>query len=278
MFRKVKKNFTQYFIIIITCFWLLPIVILFITSLRPGNLVRITGWWEVFKDFSQLTFANYKYVFQKINLGKYLLNTFKISIPSSLFITFLSSFTSYALSFYRYKFTQIIYRVFIIILILPIYITFIPVLKVFNILNLSGTYFSIWLAHTAYALPFSIIFIKTSFDSMPYEIIEQAYMDGISDLQIFLFIVLPIFKTTIISLFAIQFILVWNDLLIALIFLGLDINVSPLTVKISQLVSIHGSGWEYLTPSAFISSFIPIVVFYIFQRIFIKKYYLNIFQ
>lgn len=278
MFRKVKKNFIQYFIIIITCFWLLPIVILFITSLRPGNLVRITGWWEVFKDFSQLTFANYKYVFQKINLGKYLLNTFKISIPSSLFITFLSSFTSYALSFYRYKFTQIIYRVFIIILILPIYITFIPVLKIFNILNLSGTYFSIWLAHTAYALPFSIIFIKTSFDSMPYEIIEQAYMDGISDLQIFLFIVLPIFKTTIISLFAIQFILVWNDLLIALIFLGLDINVSPLTVKISQLVSTHGSGWEYLTPSAFISSFIPIVVFYIFQRIFIKKYYLNIFQ
>jgi len=156
------------------------------------------------------------------------------------------------------------------LIVVPLQMTLIPVLRLFNKIGLTGNFIGIWLAHTAYGLPFAIYLLRNFISQLPKSLIESAQIDGASHPTIFLRLVLPTSIPAISSLAIFQFMWVWNDLLIALIYLGGTPDVAPMTVTISSMVNSYGGGWEYLTAAAFISMVLPLVVFFALQKYFVK--------
>src|SRR6185312_8674835 len=147
--------------------------------------------------------------------------------------------------------------------------TLIPVLQLYTDLGLSGTFPGIWLAHTGYGLPFAIFLLRNFFSSLPREMMESAYIDGASPLVVFFRLVLPTSVPALASLAIFQFLWVWNDLLVALIYLGGRPDVAPMTVTVSNLVNSLGQNWQLLTAAAFISMLLPLIVFFSLQRYFV---------
>jgi alpha-glucoside transport system permease protein len=156
------------------------------------------------------------------------------------------------------------------LLVVPLQTTLIPVLRMYRQLGLAGTFPGIWLAHTGYGLPFSIYLLRNFFGTLPHEVLESAYLDGASGFTAFFRLVLPLSVPALASLAIFQFMWVWNDLLIALIYLGGFTAVAPMTVTISNLVNSLGSGWQLLTAAAFISMALPLLTFAALQRYFVR--------
>ena len=168
------------------------------------------------------------------------------------------------------------------LLVVPLQMTLIPVLRLFTNLSLNGTYLGIWLAHTAYGLPFAVFLLRNFFGALPRDLFESAYLDGASNMRVFFRIVMPLSVPALASLAIFQFMWVWNDLLVALVFLGnnptwvpgpdlpLSPESGPMTLTISNLVSSFGTDWQLLTAAAFISMILPLVVFFALQRYFVE--------
>ena len=157
----------------------------------------------------------------------------------------------------------------IALLVVPLQTTWVPVLQMYNVLNLTGTYTGIWLAHTAYGLPFAIFLLRNFFAGLPEELIDSAMIDGASDLGIFFRIVVPLSVPAIASLAIFQFTWVWNDLMNALIFLQ-DPAKYPLTRSIQNLLGQYGSEWHLLAAGAFVTMSMPLLVFFSLQRYFVR--------
>jgi alpha-glucoside transport system permease protein len=158
----------------------------------------------------------------------------------------------------------------IAMLVVPLQVTLIPVLRLFTQLGLTGTFLAVWLAHTGYGLPFAIYLLRNFFASLPREMIEAAEIDGASPLVIFFRLVLPTSLPALGTLVIFQFLWVWNDLLVALVFLGGSPSVAPMTVTVSNLVNSLGQDWQYLTSAAFISMIVPMLLFISLQRAFVR--------
>ena len=152
----------------------------------------------------------------------------------------------------------------------PLQMTFIPILRVYNKIGLTGTFPALWLAHAAYGLPFAIYLLRNFIGSLPRDLFESAFLDGASNFDIFFRIVMPLTVPSIASLVIFQFLWVWNDLLVALIYLGGTPSVAPMTVTISNLVNSLGGNWQVLTAAAFISMALPLLVFFTLQRYFVR--------
>ncbi|KUK98153.1 MAG: Binding-protein-dependent transport systems inner membrane component [Atribacteria bacterium 34_868] len=221
------------FIILVALIWIFPTAGLLITSFRPASEVASSGWWTVFAnpfDFTQFTLSNYKDVITNIGIGRAFVNTLIITIPATL----------------------------------------IPILRIFNQLGLSGSFLGIWLAHAGYGLPLVIYLMYNFVSGLPSEIFESATIDGATTFQIFKSIVLPLSVPALASITIFQFIWVWNDLLVALVYLGGTPDVAPLTVRISALVGSYGQNWELLTAAAFVSMLLPLIIFLSLQRYFVR--------
>jgi alpha-glucoside transport system permease protein len=270
MVRAVLKT-PLHAVIVFVCFlWLLPSLGLFVSSLRPRHLIQQSGWWTAFRTPFQFTLDNYRHVIESANMGRSFINSLLIAVPATVFPTVIAAFSAYAFSRLRFPGRDVIFLVIVGLLVVPIQMTLIPVLRVFNALRLTGTFLGVWLAHTAYGLPFAIYLLRNFIDELPGEMFESAQMDGASHFRIFVSLVIPTSVPALASLAIFQFMWVWNDLLVALIFLGGTPDVAPMTVTISHLVSSQGSGWEYLTAAAFISMLLPMVVFFSLQKYFIR--------
>lgn len=256
-------------LIIICMIWILPSMGLFISSIRPANLIHTTGWWKAFQTPFQFTFENYIHVIKANNMGRSFLNTMLIAVPSTIFPILIAAYAAYAFSWMKFPGRDIIFIIIVGLLVVPLQMTLIPILRLFNRLNLTGTFFGIWMAHAAYGLPFAIYLLRNFIGDLPGEMIESASMDGANNLQIFMSLILPTSIPAIASLSIFQFLWVWNDLLIALIYLGGNPSVAPMTLTISNLVNSYGGGWEYLTAAAFISMIVPLVLFFSLQRYFV---------
>jgi alpha-glucoside transport system permease protein len=152
----------------------------------------------------------------------------------------------------------------------PIQTTLIPVLRLYTGLKITGTYPGLWLAHTAYGLPFAVYLLRNFFGALPRDLFESAFLDGASELAVFFRIVLPLSVPSLASLAIFQFLWVWNDLLVALIYLGGNPRVAPMTVTVSNLVNSFGSNWEVLTSAAFLSMLLPLAVFFGLQQYFVR--------
>jgi alpha-glucoside transport system permease protein len=197
-------------------------------------------------------------------------NSFIITIFGTLLPVLIAAFAAFGLSRLNFKGRSFIYALIVSLLVVPLQLTFIPILKLYNILNLSGTFTGLWLAHTAYGLPLAVYMLHNFFQSLPDDLFEAAFIDGASIWIAFVRLALPLSMPALASLFIFQFLWVWNDLLVALIYLGGSGQVAPLTMRLTNLVGSHGQDWHLLTSAAFVSMIVPLIIFFSLQRYFVK--------
>jgi len=260
-------------IITISLIWLLPSVGLLVSSFRPKNAVLASGWWTAFQhpfDFTQYTLQNYVHVLTAQGMGRAFLNSLYITIPSTIIPIMVAAFAAYAFAWMEFPGRQTLFAIVVSLLVVPLQMTLIPILRIYNRLGLSGTFLGIWLAHTGYGLPFAVYLLRNFFGSLPKDLFESAFLDGASHLTAFFRLALPLSVPALASLAIFQFLWVWNDLLVALIYLGGTEKVAPLTLKLSSLVNSLGQNWHLLTAAAFVSMVAPLVIFFSLQRYFVR--------
>lgn len=252
---------------ILAIIWLTPSVGLLITSFRPREAIASSGWWTAFSP-ARFTFENYALVLNAQGMGDSFLNSFKITLPSTFLPLFFASIAAYALAWVRFRGRNVLQLLILALLVVPIQTTLVPVLQFFNQFRLTGTYIGIWIAHTAYGMPFSIFLLTNFFSSLPRELLESAKIDGANEWVIFARIVIPLSVPALASLAIFQFMWVWNDLLIALIFMS-DPATQPVTVRIQALLGTYATEWHIMSAAAFISMSVPLLVFFALQRYFV---------
>jgi alpha-glucoside transport system permease protein len=268
--RAAARGILHLVLVMLSLLWLLPSVGLFIASLRPAHLIATTGWWQAFVTPFQFTLENYGHVLGQANMGRSFLNSLLIAIPATVMPILVAAFAAYAFAWIPFRGRTALFLLVVGLLVVPLQVTLIPVLRLFNVLGMTGSFPAVWVAHTAYGLPFSIYLLRNFIGELPGEMMESAGLDGATHAQVFFRLVLPTSVPAIASLAIFQFMWVWNDLLVALIYLGGTPQVAPMTVTISNLVNSYGGGWEYLTAAAFVSMLLPLVVFFSLQKYFVR--------
>ena len=256
-------------IVAICLLWMVPTLGLLVSSFRPPNLVATTGWWCALAPPFQFTLENYQRVLTTNNMGQSFLNSLFVAIPATVIPILIAAYAAYAFAWMEFPGRQALFLVVVGLLVVPLQSTLIPVLRLFTDLGLTGTFLGIWLAHTGYGLPFAIYLLRNFFGNLPREMLESAYIDGADPFTVFFRLVLPTSVPAIASLAIFQFMWVWNDLLIALVYLGGSPDVAPLPVTVSNLVNSFGQNWQLLTAAAFISMILPLLVFFALQRYFV---------
>ncbi len=221
------------------------------------------------------TLDNYVEVLTSEGIGQSFLNTFVVTIPATIIPITIAAFAAYAFAWMRFPGRQFLFVVVVGLLVVPLQMSLIPLLRMYNnigaLLDVSAkSYVGIWLAHTGFGLPLAIYLLRNYIRSLPRDIIESARMDGASHFQTFTRVVVPLSVPALASFTIFQFLWVWNDLLVALVFLGKGDDQIVLTSKMRELLGSRGDNWEILTSSAFISIIVPLVVFFALQRYFVR--------
>ncbi|MEH1126909.1 carbohydrate ABC transporter permease [Micromonospora sp. CPCC 206061] len=274
--------------IIIALLWTIPTFGLFVSSLRPEQDIKTTGWWTFFSN-PAFTLENYNEVLfgQSASSGRlanYFVNSVVITIPSVLFPIAFAAMAAYALSWIRFRGRDWIYVGIFALQIVPLQMALVPLLSFFSRgVTLAGItlmpawqlddeqkFVQVWFAHTCFALPFAVFLLHNFVSQLPGELMEAARVDGASHAKIFRTIVLPLITPALASLTIFQFLWVWNDLLVALIFAGGSDETAPLTVRLAELAGTRGNEWQRLTSGAFVAIVIPLIVFLSLQRYFVR--------
>jgi alpha-glucoside transport system permease protein len=221
------------------------------------------------------TTENYKTVLTAEGIGRSFLNSLTVAIPSTIIPILIAAFAAYALSWMELPKRVFFVAVIVALLVVPLQLSLIPLLKIYNqagnALGLSPKgYLGIWLAHTGFGLPFAIYLFRSYIAGLPKDLIESAKVDGANDFRIFMRIVLPLSFPVLASFAIFQFLWTWNDLLVAMVFLGTDNEQLVLTGRLNGLLGSRGGNWEILTTSAFITIIVPLVVFFSLQRYFVR--------
>jgi alpha-glucoside transport system permease protein len=268
--RFLRRTPVHLVIVIISFIWILPTVGLLVSSFRPANLVATTGWWTAFQPPFNFTLDLYREALGASGMAQSFVNSLFISIPATVIPIMVAAFAAYAFAWMEFPGRDWLFIAVVGLLVVPLQMTLIPILKIYNRLGLTGTFLGIWLAHTGYGLPFSIYLLRNFFGNLPRDMFESAYLDGASPFTAFFRLVMPLSVPAIASLVIFQFMWVWNDLLVALIYLGGTPSVAPMTVTISNLVNSLGGGWQLLTAAAFVSMMLPLLIFFSLQRYFVS--------
>lgn len=268
--RAFSRGPLHVLMLVIALIWLLPSVGLFVSSFRPAAAISSTGWWTAFQTPAQFTLDLYRQALTQQGMAQSFLNSLFISIPATVIPIMIAAFAAYAFAWLDFPGRHLIFVLVIGLLVVPLQMTFIPILKIYNVTRLTGTFPAVWLAHAGYGLPFAIYLLRNFIGSLPRDLFESAYLDGASSFDIFFSIVMPLAVPALASLVIFQFMWVWNDLLVALIYLGGIPSVAPMTVTISNQVNSLGGNWQVLTASAFISMILPLLVFFTLQRYFVR--------
>lgn len=269
----LSKSITHAAILLITFIWALPTVGLLISSLRPRGDVVSTGWWTVFQhpfDFTWLSLQNYITVLTAQGLGQAFINSVTITIPATIIPLAVAAFAAYAFAWMDFPGRQALFVFVVGLLVVPLQMTLIPLLRVYTRLGLNGTFFGIWLAHTGYGLPFSIYLLRNFIGGLPRDIFESAHLDGASHITVFFRLVIPLSVPALASLAIFQFVWVWNDLLVALIYLGGSPERSAITLRLASMVQSMGQEWHLLMAGAFIVMILPLLIFFLMQRFFVR--------
>ncbi|HSK93441.1 MAG TPA: carbohydrate ABC transporter permease [Candidatus Angelobacter sp.] len=268
--RIISKSPVHVILGLIGLVWLVPTLGLLITSFRPSADMRSTGWWTVLFE-PRFTLANYERVIEAEGMGPAFLNSVFISIPSTIFPLVVASMAAFALAWVKFPFRDTLFLLIVASMMVPVQIGFIPLVTMFREsgLPLLQTYGAVWLAHTAYALPFGIFLLRNFFITLPKDLIEAARIDGASNWGIFRTIIVPLSVPAIAAYGIFQFLWVWNDLLMALVYAQRN-AIQPMTVKVTSLLGTYASEWSLLAAAAFLIMIVPLVVFISLQRFFVQ--------
>ncbi|MES0016369.1 carbohydrate ABC transporter permease [Mesorhizobium sp. M0036] len=223
----------------------------------------------------KFTTDNYKTVLFSEGIGRSFINSLTVTIPATVIPILIAAFAAYVLAWMRFPGRALLIATIIGLLVVPLQMSLIPLLKIYNGVGIffgvpSKTYLGIWLAHTGFGLPFAIYLLRSYIAGLPREIMESARIDGASDFEIFVKIVLPLSFPVLASFAIFQFLWVWNDLLVAMVFLGTEGDQIVLTAKLNALLGSRGGDWEILTTSAFVTIIVPLIVFFSLQRYFVR--------
>ncbi|MGB3954893.1 MAG: carbohydrate ABC transporter permease [Brooklawnia sp.] len=270
--RAVSSPWATVVAIVIATVWTVPTVGLLITSFRTQADITRSGWWTIFSN-PEFTLDNYAQALSgsgSASMLDYFINSLVITIPSTLIPLTLASLAAYGFAWLRFPGRDWLFIVVFALQVVPLQVALVPLMQMYGALGIDGTYWTVWISHTAFGLPLAVWMMFNSIRDQPPALIEAATIDGASPVQIFLRIILPLATPAIASYGIFQFLWTWNDLLVSMVFLGGSPAAAPLTVYISQLTGSRGSAWYLLSAGAFISMVIPVVVFLLLQRYFVR--------
>jgi alpha-glucoside transport system permease protein len=248
--------------------WLIPTLGLFISSLRKPSDITNTGWWNVFTHPAQLTFSDYTSLFHDAGILQSLWNTVLITVPATVLVVLLASLAAYAFAWIDFPGRDWMFVAVVGLLVVPIQVALIPVSQLYGKLHIFGTIVGVVLFHVGFGLPFAIFLLRNFFAAIPRELLEATRMEGGSEWTIFRKVIVPLGLPAIASLAIFQFLWVWNDLLVALVFS--NVKTQPLTVALQSNMRQFGSNIDILAPGAFLSLSVPLIVFFAFQRYFVQ--------
>ncbi|MEO6309783.1 MAG: carbohydrate ABC transporter permease [Leifsonia sp.] len=252
---------------LIAIFWLVPTIGLFISSLRNSTDNSQTGWWTVFTAPAQITLDNYANLLSNGQFMGSFLNTIAITLPATLLVIVIGSLAGYAFAWIDFPGRDWLLIAVIVMLAVPVQVALIPIARLYGSVGLFGSIVGVVIFHVAFGLPFAIFLLRNFFTQVPTELMEAARLDGASEWRIFSRIILPLGMPAIASLGIFQFLWVWNDLLVALIFT--NASSQPVTVAIQSQLRQFGANVDVLSSGAFLSMIIPLIVFFAFQRYFV---------
>jgi alpha-glucoside transport system permease protein len=267
--RFLTRTPIHFVLIGIAVLWLVPTVGLAITSIRPRGDILSSGWWTALTHWNW-TLGNYGSVIHANGMGRAWVNSVIITVPATLLPLTLGALAAFGFAWVPFPFRDTIFLAIVALMIVPIQTSLVPLLKLFREHgHLNNGYWGIWLAHTAFGLPLAVFLLRNFFITLPRDLIEAAKMDGASYLAIFRRIVIPLSVPALASFAIFQFLWVWNDLLMALIFVS-DPSKQPMTVRIPYLLSTYGPEYHLLSAAAFLLMILPLVVFFALQRYFVQ--------
>jgi alpha-glucoside transport system permease protein len=253
----------------IICFlWIIPVVGTFITSFRSEQDANSTGWWTVLAH-PNLTFSNYHNVIVQGSLGEAFINSFAITLPATFIPILIAAFAAYAFTFMEFRGREVLFVLVVSLLVIPNYVSFVPILKIYASIHLAGEFPAAWLAHIGFGMSLAIYILRNYMATLPKTVIESAQIDGASHFQTFYQLILPMSVPALASFAIFQFLWVWNDLLVALIFIQPGPN-EPITVATAQLLGQQGQNWNLVTAGGFFSMIVPVLVFLSLQRYFVR--------
>ncbi|HEX9123053.1 MAG TPA: carbohydrate ABC transporter permease, partial [Actinomycetota bacterium] len=243
------------------------------------------GWWTALAHpfrVAEWTFQNYRDALSTGGFGNAFLNSLAVTIPATVIPITIAAFAAYAFSWMEFRGRYVMFVAVVGLMVVPLQMALIPILRlytggatlfgvrVFPDLDLGGTFLGVWLAHTGFGLPLAVYLLRNYIGSLPSSIIESAKMDGADHFTIFWRLVVPLSVPALAAFAIFQFLWVWNDLLVAYVFLGGTSQLRTLTIALQQLVGARGENWQVLTAAAFISMSLPLVVFFSLQKYFVR--------
>jgi len=264
---------------VIALFWLVPTIGLTIISLRPESLFQQSGWWTALTAPAQLTLQNYVTLLsQGLATGGVLdslTTSLAITLPATILVVVISGMAAYSLVFGQWRGRDVVFLLIVALLVVPIQVALIPVVQIFRGFgsitgfNPYGTLLGVVIFHVAFGLPFGIFLMRNFYIGIPNDLLEAGRIDGAGQWTLFQRVVLPLSLPAAMSLAIFQFIWVWNDLLVALVFLGGNAH-HPLTIFLLNQTRTFAADYWIISTGAMISVFIPLIVFFALQRYFVQ--------
>ncbi|WP_062645681.1 carbohydrate ABC transporter permease [Streptomyces maremycinicus] len=266
--RGLGNSLVQAVLVVVGLLWLTPLAGLLVSSLRSAQDTAKGGWWTALTSPRQLSFDNYTSLLGNAGMTRAFWNTVLISVPTTILVVAIAALAGYAFAWLEFPGRDALFLLVVALLVVPVQIGLLPVAKLFGQLGLFGTIPGVVLFHVSYGLPFAIFLLRNYFAEIPREMLEAARMDGGNEWRIFTRLVLPVGRPALASLAIFQFLWVWNDMLVALLFA--DSSSQPLTVELQSQIRQFGSNIDVLAPGAFLSLIVPVAVFFAFQRHFVQ--------
>ncbi len=261
--------FARFALVLVCVIFTIPTLGLFISSFRPREDIITSGWWTVFvgRGLENFSLDNYQAVLDA-GMGPSFVNSLAVAVPATVIPILAAAFAAYAFAWMDFKGRELLFVIFVGLLVVPLQVAFVPLTQLFNDLGVTNDFLKLWLAHAGFGMPLAVYILRNYIGSLPREVIESAKVDGASHFMTFWRLIIPLSVPALAAFAIFQFLWTWNDYLVALIFMTSGQEV--VTVTLAELVGSRGQDWHLLTAGAFISMSVPLIVFFALQRFFVR--------